>query len=165
MEILTGTLRALETTPERMSHLYGELSREHWDWTPASWEACPGEHFSFREHASHMWDFDALVYHPRIQRVRDEDHPKIARVFGYDLAKERGYAGIDPMEAIEKFVAARKATVATIKALDETQLRRTADLAQYGSITLSGIIHLLYDHDLRHLACMHWLTAKLECGE
>lgn len=165
VDTLTDTLRSLETTPERMAHLYGELPAEYWDWKPVSWEACPGENFSFREHACHMWDFDALVYHPRIRRIRDEDHPKIERVFGYELAKERGYAGLDPMDAVAEFVAARKATIATIKALDEKQLQRTADLAQYGSITLRGVIHLLCDHDLRHLACMQWLTAKLACQD
>jgi len=161
VDILADTVRSLESTPERISLLYDELPTEYWDWRPGSWEACPGETFSFREHACHMLDFDTLVYHPRIQRVRDEHHPKIERVFGYELAKQRGYTDIDPMGAIVGFVAARKATVATIKALDGQQLQRTADLAQYGTITLGGIIHLLCDHDLRHMACMHWLLAKL----
>jgi hypothetical protein len=165
VDILADTVRSLEATPERVSLLYQELSPPCWDWKPGSWEACPGETFSFREHACHMFDFDTLVYHPRIQRVRDEQHPKIERVFGYDLAKQRGYTDIDPMQAIVGFIAARKATVATIKALDQQQLQRTAELAQYGTITLSGIIHLLYDHDLRHIACMHWLLAKLACGD
>jgi hypothetical protein len=165
VDILADTVRSLEAIPERVSHLYQELPAEYWDWKPESWEACPGESFSFREHACHMLDFDTLVYHPRIQRVRDEQHPKIERVFGYELAKERRYTDINPMEAIAEFIAARKATVATIKALDPRQLQRTAELAQYGTITLSGIIHLLYDHDLRHMAGMHWLSAKLACSD
>jgi hypothetical protein len=61
------------------------------------------------------------------------------------------------------FMAARKATGATIKALDDQQLQRTAELAQYGLITLGGLIRLLCDHDLRHLACMHWMLGKLSC--
>jgi|HubBroStandDraft_5_1064220.scaffolds.fasta_scaffold23414_3 hypothetical protein len=165
VDILADTVRSLETVPERVSLLYRGLPAGYWDWKPGSWEACPGEEFSFREHACHMLDFDALVYHPRIQRVRDEQHPKIERVFGYELAKERRYADIDPLEAVAGFVAARRTTVATIKALDAGQLRRTAELAQYGTITLAGIIHLLFDHDSRHMACMHWLLAKLACSD
>jgi hypothetical protein len=163
MEFLAETVRSLESAPEHIDRLYRAMPARYWDWKPASWEACPGEEFSFREHASHMFDFDALVYHVRIRRTRDEDHPRFERVFGYELAKERRYTDIDPLEAVADFVAARKATVATIKALDERQLKRKAELAQYGTITLGGVIQLLCDHDLRHLACMHWLLGKLSC--
>lgn len=162
---MADTLRSLESNPERISLLYEGFPIEYWDWKPESWEACPGETFSFREHACHMRDFDTLVYHPRIRRVRDEQHPNIERVFGYELAKQRRYSDIHPMEAISEFMLARSATVATIRSLDDRQLNRTAELAQYGSIPLRGIIHLLYDHDLRHMACMHWLLAKHACSD
>ena len=163
VDILSDTVLSLESVPARLELLYRMMPMHYWDWKPASWEACPGEEFSFREHACHMLDFDTMVYHVRIQRTRDELIPKFERVFGYELATKRHYSEINPLEAIANFVTARKATVATIKALDDLQLQRKADLEQYGTITLGGIIHLLCDHDLRHLACMHWLLAKLTC--
>lgn len=163
MNIMKETIRALENSPEHIATLCKELSPDAWDWKPMSWEACPGEMFSFREHVCHLLDFDHLVYHPRIRRARDEAQPTFPRVFGYELAEQRRYSEIDPIKTIAEFDAARKKTVATIVALDDRELRRTADLAQYGVITVSGIIHLLYDHDLRHMACMHWLLAKRAC--
>ncbi|MFK2879287.1 DinB family protein [Rhodanobacter hydrolyticus] len=164
MDVLSDTVHSLESVPARLDRLYRTMPASYWDWKPASWEACPGEEFSFREHACHMLDFDTLVYHVRIQRTRDESHPRFERVFGNELAAKRRYSEIHPLEAIADFVAARKATVATIKALDDLQLQRKADLAQYGEITLAGLVHLLCDHDSRHLACMHWLLAKLACS-
>ena len=165
MDTLSDTLRLMESMPARLDLLYRAMPARHWDWKPASWEACPGEEFSFREHACHMLDFDTLVYHVRIQRARDERHPSFERVFGYELAEKRRYADMDPLQAIADFTVARKATLATIEALDEEQLQRKAELAQYGTITLGGLVHLLCDHDLRHLACLHWLQAKLMCGD
>ncbi len=161
VDILSDTVHSLESVPDRLDSLYRTMPMRYWDWKPSSWEACPGEEFSFREHVRHMLDFDTMVYRPRILRTRDERNPKFERVFGYELAEKRHYSEINPLEAIADFVAARKATVATIKALDDLQLQRKADLEQYGTITLGGIIHLLCDHDLRHLACIHWLLAKL----
>lgn len=163
MHILSDTVLSLESVPAQLDLLYRAIPTRHWDWKPASWEACPGEKFSFREHACHMLDFDTLVYHVRIQRTRDEDNPKFGRVFGYELAEKRHYSEINPLQAIADFGTARKATVATLKALDDLQFQRKADLEQYGMITLGGLVHLLHDHDLRHLACIHWLLAKLTC--
>lgn len=112
-----------------------------------------------------MRDFDAVVYHPRIRRTRDEQQPVLERIFGYELAKQGHYSDVDPLEALDAFADARRATLATIRGLSEAQLQRTADLAQYGVITLGGLVHLLCDHDLRHLACMHWLSGKMACQQ
>jgi len=112
-----------------------------------------------------MRDFDTVVYHPRIRRTRDEQRPVLERIFGYELAKQGRYADVDPLEALDAFADARRATLATIRGLSEAQLQRTADLAQYGVISLGGLVHLLCDHDLRHLACMHWLSAKMACQQ
>jgi hypothetical protein len=29
-------------------------------------------------------------------------------------------------------------------------------------VTLRGLAHILRSHDLQHLACLHWLMAKME---
>jgi hypothetical protein len=38
---------------------------------------------------------------------------------------------------------------------------RMATFAEYGEVTLSGLAHILRSHDLQHLACLHWLLAKM----
>ena len=38
---------------------------------------------------------------------------------------------------------------------------RRATFAEYGEVSLRGLAHILRSHDLQHLACLHWLMAKL----
>jgi len=32
--------------------------------------------------------------------------------------------------------------------------------AEYGALTLRGLLHYLRSHDQQHLACLHWLAGK-----
>ena len=155
------TLAALESMPAQLARLYRQVPADRWDWRPTSWEACPGETFSAREHACHLRDIEIDGYQLRIRRTRDEQQPILEPLDGYLLAKERRYAEIDPMQALAAFAAARAATLATIKGLGEDQLQRRASFAEYGDVSLRGLIHILCSHDQQHLACIHWLLWKM----
>ena len=45
--------------------------------------------------------------------------------------------------------------------LTEAQLARTGTFAEYGALTLRGLLHYLRSHDQQHLACVHWLLGKM----
>lgn len=161
MSLSADTLVALEVMPEQFARLYRSVRCDRWDWRPGSREACPGETFTAREHACHLRDIEIDGYQIRIGRTRDEQHPILEPLDGYLLAKELRYGDTDPMQAMAAFAAARAVTLDMVKRLDEGQLRRRASFAEYGDVSLQGLIHILCSHDQQHLACMHWLLGKM----
>jgi hypothetical protein len=161
MSLSADTLAALATMPERFAQVYGNVPAERWDWRPASWEACPGETFSAREHACHLRDIEIDGYQMRIRRTRDEQHPVLEPLDGYVLVKERHYGDTDPIQALAAFAVARATTLDMIKDLSEGQLQRRTSFAEYGDVSLRGLIHILCSHDQQHLACIHWLLGKM----
>ena len=56
---------------------------------------------------------------------------------------------------------ARRETVAILQTVRRDDWNRTATFAEYGEVTLGGLAHILRSHDLQHLACLHWLLAKM----
>ena len=132
-----------------------------WDWKPADWAVAPGETFSLREHICHLRDIETEGYQLRLQRTRDEFIPDLAALDGYVLAEQRGYARQDPSEALATFGAARAETLALIREFSAADLSRGATFAEYGAVTLHGLVHFLSAHDRQHVACLHWLLGKM----
>ena len=57
--------------------------------------------------------------------------------------------------------AARRRTTDLLAHVDAAQLERRGRFAEYGELTLRGLIHYLCSHDQQHLACMHWLLGRM----
>jgi hypothetical protein len=161
MSLSADTLVLLEAMPQRFAQLFGNVPADRWDWRPESWEACPGETFTAREHACHLRDIEIDGYQIRIRRTHGEQNPVLQPLDGYILAKERRYEYTDTMQALAAFAAARAATLDMIKDLSDVQLQRRASFAEYGDVSLQGLIHILCSHDQQHLACIHWLLGKM----
>ena len=47
------------------------------------------------------------------------------------------------------------------RGFDEPQLAREGFFAEYGPLTLRGLVHYLRSHDQQHLAGIHWLAGKI----
>jgi hypothetical protein len=161
MSLSADTLAALDAMPAQFARLYRSVPADRWDWRPASWEACPGETFTAREHVCHLRDIEIDGYQIRIRRTRDEQRPILEPLDGYLLAKERRYGDTDPMQGMAAFAGARAMTLDMIRSLDEAQLKHRASFAEYGDVSLQGLIYILCSHDQQHLACMHWLLGKM----
>ena len=97
----------------------------------------------------------------RIRRLLQEDSPDLVSIDGSALAIERRYAEEDVADALAAFREARKVTIEMIRTLDEAQLVRSGTFAEYGALTLRGLLHYLRSHDQQHLACLHWLIGKM----
>ena len=153
-------LTELEGAPREFGKILTGVPVSAWDWKPQDWGGCPGESFSLREHLCHVRDFDTLGYRERFRRTRKEANPVLPSLDGYVMARERDYANTDPHEALAAFAAARVGTLAIIRGFAPAELARPADFAEYGQVTLSGLVHYLSAHDRQHLACLHWLLGK-----
>lgn len=160
MPISRLILSELEDAPREFEKFLVAVPASTWDWKPVDWGGCPGETFSLREHLCHVRDFDTLGYQERFRRTRECDTPVLPSLDGYVMARERGYANTDPHEALAAFAAARAETLAIIRGFAPAELARRADFAEYGRVTLGGLVHYLSAHDRQHLACLHWLLGK-----
>jgi len=151
----------LEQAPEAFARLLAALPPAAWDFKPASWVECPGEHFSIRENLCHLRDLEVEGYQRRFARTRAEQDPDLPSVDGYALAEERRYSATDPHAALAAFRAARAETLGAIRGFSAAELARLARFNTYGPTNLAGLVHYLSSHDRQHLACFHWLMGKM----
>lgn len=161
MPISDLILDELAAAPAAFAELLQALPARTWDFKPASWIECPGEHFSVRESLCHLRDIEVDGYQRRFARTRGESDPHLPSVDGYALVKERRYAETDPREALAAFRAARAETLAMIRGFSVAELARPAEFEGYGATNLAGLVHYLSAHDRQHVACLHWLMGKM----
>jgi hypothetical protein len=90
-----------------------------------------------------------------------EERQDIASIDSYELAQQQNYDADDVQAALNAFRKARRETVAMLQTVRQDDWSRTATFAEYGEVTLGGLAHILRSHDLQHLACLHWLLAKM----
>lgn len=151
----------LAAMPDRFEALFCQLPRRHWHWLPADWVGATDERFDAVGQACHLRDIEIDGYHVRFGRTLREDRPDLVSIDSYELAKERNYAVDDLAAALASFRRARRETVAMLQTARPDDWERTATFAEHGEVTLRGLAHILRSHDLQHLACLHWLLAKI----
>ena len=95
------------------------------------------------------------------RRMLEEDRPDLVSLDSYAIAKQRDYAGADPARVLADFRAARAQTVARLRRADSRQLERRGTFAEYGEVSVRGLMHILCSHDQQHIACLHWLLARM----
>lgn len=154
-------LADLESAPAEFARLLAAAPAKGWDFKPASWLECPGEHFSLRENLCHLRDIEVEGYQRRFARTRAEEDPDLPSVDGYVLAQERRYGETDPHAALATFRAARAETMQLIHGFSEAEFARPARFNEYGRTNLAGLVHYLSSHDRQHVACLHWLMGKM----
>jgi hypothetical protein len=161
MSISALVLDDLSEAPGEFGRFLQLVPPAAWDWKPADWGGCPGETFSLREHICHLRDIETEGYQLRFRRTRDESIPDLEALDGYVLAEQRSYARQDPFEALVAFRVVRAETLALIRSFSAADLSRGATFAEYGAVTLHGLVHFLSAHDRQHVACLHWLLGKM----
>ena len=77
------------------------------------------------------------------------------------LEREQRYEATDLKAALAAFRDARSATLQQLRSLSDVHLARTAKFAEYGRVSLRGVVHYLRSHDQQHLAGIHWLAGKI----
>jgi hypothetical protein len=161
MPLSPHTLSALAAMPDLLERLFRSFPKDSALWKPSSWEGIPGEAFAALEQICHVRDIEIDGYQVRIRRLLAEQHPLLVSLDGYALAAERRYAEADGSDVLASFRAARRETVALLGTVSDEQLQRRGEFEGFGPVTLAGVVHLLSSHDQQHLACLHWLLAKL----
>jgi DinB family protein len=146
-------LAELAAAPDEIAGLVAQVPPAKLAWVPPTWDGIPGERFTALGQACHLRDIEIEGYHVRFGRTLREERP--------DLASLENYETDDPDAALAAFRKARRETVAMLSVTRASDWERTATFAEYGEVTLRGLAHILRSHDLQHLACLHWLLAKM----
>lgn len=154
-------LSELAAMPDQIEALILRVPADRLDWKPESWDGIPGERFSALEQACHLRDIEIDGYHRRFGRTLTETLPDLASIDSYELASKHEYGADDALRALVAFRGAREETVAMLEKLRAEDWQRRATFAEYGEVSLRGLAHILRSHDLQHLACLHWLLAKM----
>ncbi|HEV8391373.1 MAG TPA: DinB family protein [Dongiaceae bacterium] len=154
-------LAELAGMPDEIAGLIAQVPAARLAWVPESWDGIPGERFTALGQACHLRDIERDGYHLRFGRTLREERPDLASIDSYELAKERNYEADNAEAALTAFRKARRETVAMLQTVRQDDWSRMATFAEYGEVTLSGLAHILRSHDLQHLACLHWLLAKM----
>jgi hypothetical protein len=150
----------LSSMPDRLEATLRDFPRARWGWAPPDWAAAPAEQFTALATVCHLRDIERDGYHLRLRRVVVEHLPDLASVDGFQLARERDYAGDSMERALGEFRAARAETMRMARAWSPADAERRANFAEYGTLTAQGLLHLLCSHDLQHLAGLRWLLAR-----
>jgi hypothetical protein len=114
----------------------------------AEWRPIPDDAWGPNETVRHLIAVEDAVWRSRLARVATEDDPH------WDWAEPGPAPGFDDaslQEILAAFAAARAATVATIRALDDAGWARSGTHATYGRLDVAGLIRLANDHDATHL--------------
>jgi DinB family protein len=120
------------------------------------------EFFSLRESVLHLRDIDVEGYELRIRRILSEASPVLADVKGAQLAIDRR-CNEQPVEpALADLTRARAASVEWLKACNEADLSRTAELEGSGMVTLRRLLEMWMQHDADHLKDMVQLRRAVE---
>jgi hypothetical protein len=154
-------LAELAAMPDEAAGLLAQVPTAKLNWVPPTWEGIPGERFTALGQACHLRDIEIDGYHVRFGRTLREERPDLASIDSYALAAEKDYEGDDLEMTLARFRKARRETVAMLQVVRPDDWNRKATFAEYGEVSLSGLAHILRSHDLQHLACLHWLLAKM----
>lgn len=154
-------LAELASMPDEIAGLMAQVLPEKLAWAPPTWEGIPGERFTAIGQACHLRDIEREGYHVRFGRTLREERPDLVSIDSYELAATHNYEADNLADVLTSFRRARRETVAMLQTVRPDDWNRTATFAEYGEVTLGGLAHLLRSHDLQHLACLHWLLAKM----
>ncbi len=161
MSAWTALLDELSRMPAELERAVDQVPASHLGYRPESWGGSPGEPFAPIEHVCHVRDIERDGYHVRIVRMLEETNPSLVSIDGDDLAKKRRYVQEDVTAALSTFRSARARTLTLLRGLDDEALAREGFFAEYGPLTLRGLVHYLRAHDQQHLACLQWLAGKI----
>ncbi len=116
--------------------------------------------WSLCEQLWHLADLEREGWLVRIERILVEEQPGLADFDGNALAEQRDYRSKDPYLALQRFTAARSASLARLRGLNALQWKRAGTLEGVGLITLADLPRRMSEHDEGHRREIEALLAR-----
>jgi len=127
---------------------------------PRARERPDEESWSLTEQLWHLADLEREAWLVRIERLLAEDQPALADFDGDAIAKQRDYRAKDPYLALQRFRAARSASLARMRGMNALQWKRTGTLEGVGPITIADLPRRMSEHDEAHRLEIEALLAR-----
>ena len=127
---------------------------------PRARERPDAERWSLDEQLWHLADLEREAWLVRIERILVEDAPVLDDFDGNAIAEQRDYNAKDPYLALQRFRAARSASLARLRGLNALQWKRTGTLDRVGPIALADLPRLMSAHDEGHRREIEELLAR-----
>ena len=108
------------------------------------------ERWSLCEQLWHLADLEREGWLVRIERILVEERPALADFDGDAIAEQRDYNAKDPYLGLQRFTAARSASLARLRGLNALQWKRAGTLAGVGEVALADLPRLMSAHDEGH---------------
>ena len=139
-------LRDLARMPSFLAERFAGLTADE-----ARTQSSPGD-FSPVEHCWHLADLETEGYSVRIARLRAETAPRLPDFDGGRLAEEREYRKRSVAEGIASFEAARRANLAALAAVSDSEWTRAGAQEGVGEVALCDVPAMMAEHDRAHRA-------------
>jgi DinB superfamily len=118
--------------------------------------------FAMVEHLCHLGDVEREAYGARIERLLSEEESLEWDDFDGDaVARERNYLEQDADAALQRFIDARAANIARLRAVQGDQWQRRGMHRGVGEVTLARLTEMMLQHDRDHAADIKTLLKEL----
>jgi FMN phosphatase YigB (HAD superfamily) len=148
-----SALSILRSSPAVLQGLASGLSAERWRYEPTP------DDWALIEIVCHMRDTEREVHRDQLRTLLEEPHPFVPRPDAAVWAKQRKYLNENGARAVEEFADARRASLETLRGLDETVWERAARHAIFGPTNFTEVVGFMADHDRLHIQ-QAWQTLR-----
>jgi FMN phosphatase YigB (HAD superfamily) len=138
-------LALMQAAPASIASLIDGVMRGLWDARPGPKE------WALNEVLCHLRDNELELNQPRLQRLLTEEDPFIAALSTDQWAEQRGYLQQDGPAAFQAYLAARLATLQTLKGLSAQDWSRKSRHSIFGPTTLLEMVGFMATHDRLHI--------------
>jgi hypothetical protein len=152
---IQDAIAALSVMPEALEQKLTGLTHAELRMRP------PGDYFSLLEQVCHLRDIEVEGYTRRLALLLEQTHPELPDLDGAALAKARDYNSQDLVPALTAFTAARRANLARLKTVKESDLDRSGHLEKVGEVSIGKLLDLWVAHDHEHAQEIEGLRASL----
>jgi len=147
-------LKSLEAFPPFLVDALDQLG------DPRARERPDEQHWSLGEQLWHLADLEREGWLMRIERLLAEEQPALPDFDGNALAEQRDYRAKDPYLALQRFRAARSASLARLRGINARQWKRSGTLERVGPIALEDLPRKMSEHDQAHRVEIEALLAR-----
>jgi hypothetical protein len=146
------------STPAVLQTLTSSLSAAQWKREPAR------DDWAMNEIVCHLRDTEIEIHQLQLSLMLEKRDAFIPRPNTGVWASEREYLHVDGAQALKEFAAARLATLAKLRAMDESLWSRKARHAIFGPTNFREVLGFMADHDQMHVQQAWRTLQKLGAG-
>jgi FMN phosphatase YigB (HAD superfamily) len=143
----------LLSTPAVLQSLTSSLSEKQWQHEPAR------DDWAMNEIVCHLRDTENEIHQLQLNLMLEKADAFIPRPDTSVWASEREYLNVNGSQALQEFAAARLATLAKLRGVDESIWSRKARHAIFGPTNFQEVLGFMADHDQMHVQ-QAWQTLQ-----